>query len=452
MRSHRSKLALLGLLLLFSVSCARQHATGPVTAAQAQAVTLNVGLYPYVPRLDQFKQAISAAWAKAEPNVSLHYVTQWDGGYSTDPNTFSMDVYVFDAVFLDYFRGQGWLTQLSASQIANLGDFLPYAIEGVSYQGSYYAIPMLGCAQILFYRQGDTQVANATTLSQLKTALGQCTYTSKVPPDRRGLMIDMAGGTTNACLYVDAVESLDGQWPVTLSGTLDPSAVSNLQTIMTLSSFYDATTSTADPYQRAEWFGAGYGRTVSGYTESMSQMGNGLSTVDFKILPLGDDPSARPLFYSDVIGISPTTSQFPLALELANLMASTPVMVASTGATASEGPQFLMPVRPTIFQAFSSNPIYQKMNALVSSSDPILFNLGPSARTWIDSMKNTIKSAVRNDYPCGCDQPSSSPIYDQSVANQVCPTVCSSHGGWNGQWTNVPSGTSVCGCNTCPGT
>lgn len=66
--------------------------------------------------------------------------------------------------------------------------------------------------------------------------------------------------------------------------------------------------------------------------------------------------------------------------------------------------------------------------------------------------RDAIESAVRTGYPCGCDQPSSTPIVDQSGADQDCPPTCSAHGGWNGQWTILTTGTSVCGCNTCPGT
>ena len=59
-------------------------------AAQAQQ-TLNVALYPYVPRIDQFQAAITAEWGKVHPEVPLnflksevrrdgHCVKVWDGG------------------------------------------------------------------------------------------------------------------------------------------------------------------------------------------------------------------------------------------------------------------------------------------------------------------------------------------------------------------------------------
>src|SRR5687767_730345 len=68
---------------------------------------LTVGLYPYVPRIDQFKSALQTEWHKVQPNVQLNFLTfeQWDGGYVTTPPA-NADVYVFDALFFDNYRQQ----------------------------------------------------------------------------------------------------------------------------------------------------------------------------------------------------------------------------------------------------------------------------------------------------------------------------------------------------------
>jgi thiamine pyridinylase len=426
-------------------------------AAPVADTTLNVGLYPFVPRPQQFQDAIGAAWAQAQPGVALNFV-EWGGGYDADPA--GMDVFVFDAVFLDYFRVKGYLAKLSQAEVQGQQDYLPYAIQGVAYQDGYSAIPMLGCANILFYRQGDAAIANATTLSALEQAVGQCSYTSQVPPDARGLLLDMAGGTTNACLYVDVAESISGQWPPTLPPSpvdLDPTAVKRMQSLLATASYYNAT---EDPpngaYGRSAWFSQGNGRIVMGFTESMSAMNaEARSTVQFKVFPLGDDPTARPLFYSDVIAISSATPNRGLAVELANLMASTNVMVASMQATGGQPAQYLMPTRASVFQALSQgDPIYGRMQAMVSSSNPILFNVGPNARDWINGMKNPIKAASRANYACGCDQDGGQ-LTSQAQANETCPKVCAGFGGWNGQWTPYPPGGTKawkggCGCKSCP--
>ncbi|WP_293064545.1 MULTISPECIES: hypothetical protein [unclassified Moorena] len=92
---------------------------------EASATQLKVALYPYVPRLEQFQTAIQAEWDLVEPNVPLNFVPSedWDGGYSKNPPE-DADVYVFDAMFFDYFRNQNWLEPIQASEIKNLEDFV----------------------------------------------------------------------------------------------------------------------------------------------------------------------------------------------------------------------------------------------------------------------------------------------------------------------------------------
>ncbi|MNR57265.1 Mannan-binding protein [compost metagenome] len=39
------------------------------------------------------------------------------------------------------------------------------------------------------------------------------------------------------------------------------------------------------------------------------------------------------------------------------------------------------------------------------------------------------------------------PIFNNAQAAEVCPKVCNSQGGWNGNWkTTEPGSMSVCGC------
>ncbi|MDO8534332.1 MAG: thiamine pyridinylase, partial [Xanthobacteraceae bacterium] len=171
-----------------------------VASPAAWAQSLTVALYPYVPRPSQFEMAIRAAWMQVQPNVQLNFINDlkvWDGGYNTDPPP-QADIYVFDAMYLEDFRTRGLLVSMAPSEVQNAGDFLAYARDAVIVNGNYSAIPQLGCANILFYNINDTAIANATTLGQLQSALNQCTYTSEIPPDRRGLMLDMGGRTTNA--------------------------------------------------------------------------------------------------------------------------------------------------------------------------------------------------------------------------------------------------------------
>jgi thiamine pyridinylase len=237
--------------------------------------TLVLALYPYVPRVQQFQTAIEESWSRVHPNIPLQIITtddQWDGGYTKDPSE-NMDVFVFDALYLNYFKAKNYMVPLQADTIDNIDDFLPYAINGVKIDDLYYGIPLLGCSNIFFYRKGDQPLEDARTLSDIYNALGQCTYTSKIPPDDRGMMVNMAGGTTNASNYIVAEHWVTQLFPVNLPWTIndvDQEAIDKLKRIMAMSSFYNSTSNDTNPYIRGVWFGQGFGRAYIDFTESLS--------------------------------------------------------------------------------------------------------------------------------------------------------------------------------------
>lgn len=462
--TRSTHLIALFLAIGLGLGCGGRAAIGPeakstaMLGARAQPTTLTVGLYPYVPRPGQLKRAITAAWERVHPEVQLRFNSDWDGGYSNDPS--GMDVFVFDAMYLDYFRMRGFLAAIPPAQVHDPEDFLPYAATGAQYDDKYYGLPMFGCANILFYRVDDAPVAAAQTLTELTSALGQCTYTSEIPPDKRGLMLDMAGGTTSASLYVDLVQSIDGAWPPVLPtepSELNATAITESRSLLATASYYNATETPSNaPYGRAKWFSAGNGRALMAFTEAMASMSAATrETLNFRPFPLGDDPSAQPLFYSDLVGVSASSSQSALAVELANLMSSTEVLKVGMESTGDEPPQFLMPVRSSLFDALATDdPIYSRMQNMVDEADPILFNLGPTARNFIRAMKDPIREKQRSEYACGCDRDAGK-IQSQQQADRTCPTVCKDYGGWNGQWTPYPPGgtngwSGGCGCMSCP--
>lgn len=426
-----------------------------------QSNTLNVGLYPYVPRIDQFKKALSSHWNKLHPDIALTYSDKWDGGYDLNPDD-DLDVFVFDALFFENFLNKGYLDPIKANEINNISDFVDYAIQGVKSGEEFYAIPQLGCANILFYKKGDTEIANAKSITELKTALNQCSYTSQIPPDQRGLMLDLQGGTTNASYYLDITHGLNNQYPFPLPGSsddLNPVSIDNMKTLLTIASFPNATQSPPKTYGRAEWFSNGYGRSMIGFTEHMSAMSNQTrKNIDFKPLPISAN-SNSPVFYADVIAINPKTrtrNTRELALELANLMASTTVMIDSIGTDRNHPyPQYLMSTRPSVFKALGQTfPIYNKMYNMIESHRPIMFKLSSDSRNWLHNMKSVIRTEAQKNYSCGCDQVVSTRIISDAAASQICQFSCKNYGGWNHQWTNkfpaAPKGKSVCGCNTCP--
>lgn len=393
---------LLSVCIFSLIACAsagRRSAHAPL--AGRDTTTLRVAIYPYVPRPDQFKTAIAAAWKAKQPGVPLEFV-EWDC-YSSDPPQ-DLDVFVFDAIFLDYFQSQGFLAPISEGEIHESADFLRYALEGSRIDGALYGIPQLGCANILFYRQGDHALETARNLREITQAIGECTYSGLTPPPGTGLMVDLSGGTTDSCLYIEAVEDIYGSYtpepPLPPEASkVDAWAIHNLWSLLRMASVEQARYSGDNPYQRAAWFGEGLGRATIGFTESMSAMGEeGRSKVAFRLMPLSDRTDVS-LFYVDLIGINASTvsnNKRALALDLANLMASTEVMVRSIGPTAGyDDPQYLMPVRHSVFHHMEQTaPLYGNMYKLVKMSTPRLFRLGPGSRPWLNEMKNQLRNQV----------------------------------------------------------
>ena len=425
-----------------------------LTPVTGYSETLNVGLYPYVPRLDQFQAAVQSAWDQQGTGITLNFVSSsvWDGGYSTLPT--DLDVFVFDAMYLNEFKDAGYLTALEASDIDDVSDFFPYAIDGVKIGSSYYAIPLLGCGNILFYNENDTELANATTFSDVTSALNQCKYTGQVAPEDLGMMLDMSGGTTTATYYIEFDYGETGTYPIQLPTTIEDDLIDEQRTLLETASFRNGRTSFDFAYQRGQWFSEGYGRAVIAYTEAMSAMSDAtLETIAFKPMPFSDTERS-PIFYSDVIAVNPSTSDPENALKLANIMGNAATVVDSLGATqGNDRPQYLMATRPSVFDTIGASfPIYNDMKAMVDNNDPKLFALPSDARAWFDEYKGTIADDVTSDFPCGCDYTATQTIPDNAGAPSICEATCSAHGGWNGNWTNAqpyaPDG-SVCGCNAC---
>lgn len=365
---------------------------------------INIALYPYVPRLDQFKQVISAAWAQQSPDVPLNYV-DWDC-YSQDPPN-DLEVFVFDGIFLDYFVAAGFLSALQPSEIDNPADFLPYAINDSKINNINYAIPQIGCGNILFYRQSDAALAQANTLTQINQALGQCWNDSITPPPSINLLVDLSGGTTNACLYLETVQDLNGYTPnpfLPQPNDLNQAAVANLHTLLNTGCVLPSVTSSDVPYQKAVWFGQGMGRATIGFTESLSAMGDGRQTVAFKLMPYADTNNVN-LFYVDLAGINASVTdpaRRKIALQLANLIASTNVLVSSFGPTPGANyPQYLMPVRKSVFEGLQADPLYQQMSTLVQASNPRMFRIGPASRTWLKTVKSPIRQQILSGFMLG---------------------------------------------------
>lgn len=377
------------------------------SGSAAAPSSLSVAVYPYVPRKQQFIDELSARWASVHPEIALEFV-DWDC-YDSDPPA-DLDVFVFDAIYLDDFVTEGHLARLDASEVEGAEDFLAYAREGVQAtdgQGGWWALPQLGCADILFYREGDEALAKAEDFAAIEAALGSCTYAEDTPPEGVGLLLDASGGTTNACRYVEAGQDLAHAYtPAPALPAADALVQANLDLLRAeigLSSLAEARKDYGQAYGRAASFDTGVGRAMVGFTESMWAMKEHRDAVDFRVMPLDGEPGVD-LFYADLVGVNARipANERPAALELANLMTSAAYISAVFGPSADDpSPQYLMPARTSVFDELGGTfPIYAEMRAMVEAADPHLFRLGPGARDWLEDTKSAIKAAVYADPVC----------------------------------------------------
>jgi thiamine pyridinylase len=369
---------------------------GPLQAPPQ--TVLNVGLYPYVPRPAQFELVVEADWRLAHPEVALNFV-DYDC-YQSDPGA-DVDVFGFDCIYLSELAQAGFLTPISAGQIDDDGDFFPWALAACRYDGGFFAIPYLACAYSLVYRDGDDALAKALSLEDVYAVIGDAPDQSNPTPlPGKGLVLDLTGGTTDACFYLTTYEEITDKYPpdppLPDANDLDPRVLAGLKKLRDMAGFAQA--SHNDPAdEQVTWFAKGLGKALVAPTEYMSYFPPAIVAASkLHVLPFDVQRATQP-FYVDAIGINRRIdpAKLDLAVELANLVASAGSMAASLVPTGtSPNPQYLISVRPSVLGKLAETwPVYEMIEALVTTQGSPL-RIGPTSRTWLDTTKGAIRDAI----------------------------------------------------------
>ena len=388
-------------------------AEGAASSAAASDSTtspaLTVALFSWVPRPQQVEQAVAAAWKDRHPDVPLRFI-EWDC-YSSDPPD-GADVFVFDSIYLPEYVERGLVRPLAGGEVDAIADLLPYALRAATAgDGSLYGIPMYGCATLLFYRDGDAALEDADDLGDLVKALGAARYTSVRPPRGKGLLLDMSDPSMDAFLYVEALEDTYGVYTADpplapAAAQLDGWAVQSLRDLRTMAGAKQAGAATTGQFTRSGWFGAGRGRALIGFSESLCDMSAAARDhVRLKIVPFSDAGRGDVrLFYTDIASLDPSLTAGPrrdLALELANLVTSAEVVAAAIGPAADDPtPQYLFSVRRSVYEELAPRyPLYAQMYDLIgapegSATEPQPFRLGAGMDAWLTKMAPVIKRQV----------------------------------------------------------
>lgn len=376
--------------------------TNESVEADTTAVTsLNVALYPYVPDPVRFQKAVTEKWAQVQPNVTLNFI-DWDC-YDDDPSD-DLDVFVFDAIFLSHFIEQNYLLPIPSNKIQDSEDIFEFALDGCTANNNIYAIPQIICTNLLYNRIGDTEVADAVNVTELYDVVGDRQSSGPIPNENEGLLIDMGGGTTKACFYldtlVDITQATSDLIPLPDLNNINMNAINNMKLLVKMGGEEQVEywPDDNDSYVRAKWLEEGIGRTYIGYTEAMSSMNDFSEEVDFKLFSLSNTTNI-PLFYGDVIGINSNITdpeKQELAIQLANVIAATDTMVQAISVDNDNPyPQYLLPARTSVYNSLAVEyPKYNKLLDLVSDENATLFVVGSEIRTWLEDAKTIIPPLI----------------------------------------------------------
>jgi thiamine pyridinylase len=360
----------------------------PPPPPSAEAV-LNVGLYPYVPSPPAFASAVEAVWLQLRPDVALEFVF-YDPYTGPPPPT--LDVFAFDCIYVDDLIAAGQVDPLAAQEIDALEDVMPFAQQNALVNpdaGTFAGIPYLGCTSVLFYRRGDPALDNDKPLgvADLHAILGDASYPGPLPPLGAGLLMDLGGKTTDACIYAALWRALHDCWwpaPLPTNQPLDADVLAELRAYATMAGRAQALFDDVG-HERTEWFAEGHGRALVGLTETMSAWApDTLAQLAFRPLPIAPSGAApdTPL-YADAVGIRPGLGdERATAVQLANVIASATVGLAAMTPTGL-GAQYLIPARQSVLDALATQlPQYTAIAAMLADCAPAPFRLGPGVRDW----------------------------------------------------------------------
>jgi thiamine pyridinylase len=375
--------------------------TPVVAAGEDPDRTLNVALYPYVPSPEGIQEVIRGHWEARHPDVELRFL-EWDGGYGEDPPP-EADVFEADALMLDHLVANNFAARIDLEEMDRVDDFYDFALRGSMVRGEPYGIPRLACHPVLMYRHGDAEVEVAEGIDELFRVIGEDADEAVWPPRGEGLLIDLTGGTTCACYYLDALadtlDTFSNDQPLPSASELEEGVLDRLRLLTRMAGEEQA--GCEECYgQRAEQFAAGHGRALIGWTERLAKMP--LAThegIRIRPLPLADDDGVN-LVFVDTLMINSTLvgERRGLAIEFAKLASSPAVMVETLLVKDEEtgSPQYLLPVRRSVMEdrrLRGEAPLYRQLEASLEDR-PRAFRLGPGARYWLERTKGAIRSAI----------------------------------------------------------
>lgn len=394
-RSKAAWLAALVAAVVFLAACSQGAQGSQVGQVADSPQSLRVALIDaYLPDASRFRRSIRDAWEDEHPDVDLDFV-EWNCFDQDVPD--DLDVFVYDAMFLGTFLGQGSLLPLDEGEVEDPDDLVPYAYEACKVDGQLYAVPQLLCTYLLYTREGDTGLDQVKSVTDLHVALGDHDFWDVVETGDAGLLTEEMGRNTKASLYLYAVMDAEGRYsgsfgPAEEEG-LTPDATGSLEALGAMGASLDESKQVVDkdnPTEapHAKLFASGVGRAYFGFSETMNDMGDYAEHVRFRPLSLTSTDNVS-VFNADVVSVNAhiDPQKRDLAMDLINVLTRSDVLVSSSLPSDEDPyPQYLFLSRVSAYDALAGeHPIYAKLKEIVSTPGSHVFVLMPDGKECLSN-------------------------------------------------------------------
>jgi len=362
---------------------------------------INVAIYPYVPNLPDMEKKCEAMFKKINPDVTLNFV-DWDCYASTDPE--NIDVFMYDAIYLDCLYEKGYLSELNLSDYSDMDLVMPFALEDtaitVDGESKTFGIPNLLCSTFLFYRKDDAELADASNIFEIYDAIG------KAPAGRmlhkgKGLLMNYLD--EYPYYYIEAMRDdmgPDGD-PASIEGRVDdPEALRSLNAIAKMGgkSMVEELALVyrfSSGYNKAEKFSEGYGRAFIGFSENYSFMGDNKDNIDVKMFSFSDKENVA-TFYTDLVSINSSVTDEKKrenCKQLVNLLTCREY-VESIG-TIEDKAAYLLPAREVSYGVYAEKyPLYTRLLEQISAADKHVERYGSWSEEYIWGLYETLPPMV----------------------------------------------------------
>ena len=153
-----------------------------------------------------YQALIEQRWAEIEPDIRL-VRAGWNCYHDGIPE--GIDVIMYDAIYRNDLIRAGAIRPIDIADVWEAEDIFPFALEGLTVDGSLYGIPVFLCGNFLIYDRDCVILAGAAHITDLDGESGLLLIASDDPSDREQyrleVIADAAGGSNEGVEQIMAL-------------------------------------------------------------------------------------------------------------------------------------------------------------------------------------------------------------------------------------------------------